>query len=189
MKCREKYRAGARFIAGMLLGCGVIASASAQDSDALNVDLAECVALESEEARFACYQERVDAALAHQEVPVAVESESGAERPRPATAAQPAAAQPAAEPARAAAAATRASQPAVEQEPEEILGTITALRERTPNAWVITLDNGQVWHMNRPKRYPLRVGQDVRLYQTGWGSSYRLTAPEHGSFVQVERVR
>ncbi len=184
MKCREKYRAGARFIAGMLLGCGVIAGASAQNSDALNVDLAQCVALESEEARFACYQERVDAALAHEEDPVAVESESGAERPRPAPAAQPAA-----EPAPAAAAATRANQPAVEQEPEEIFGTITALRERTPNTWVITLDNGQVWHMNRPKRYPLRVGQDVRLYQTGWGSSYRLTAPEHGSFVQVERIR
>jgi hypothetical protein len=168
----------------MLLGCGMMASSSAQNSDALNVDLAECVALESEEARFACYQERVDAALAHEDDGVAVESESAAAPSRPATPARRAA-----EPARAPAAATRANEAAVEQEPEEILGTITALRERTPNTWVITLDNGQVWHMNRPKRYPLRVGQDVRLYQTGWGSSYRLTAPEHGSFVQVERVR
>jgi hypothetical protein len=76
-----------------------------------------------------------------------------------------------------------------EFERHEIFATITALRELAPNTYAITLDNGQIWQMNAPRRYPLRVGLDVRLYSTRWGTSYRLTAPEHGSFVQVERRR
>jgi hypothetical protein len=32
------------------------------------------------------------------------------------------------------------------------------------------------------------VGLEVRLTSTRWGDSYRLTAPEHGGFVQVRRA-
>lgn len=71
----------------------------------------------------------------------------------------------------------------------EFSGTITDLRETIPDRWVITLDNGQVWQMNQSKRYPLRVGLDVRVYPTRWGPSYRLSAPDHGGYVQVRRAR
>ena len=78
---------------------------------------------------------------------------------------------------------------AAEAAENEIVATITALRERGPNAYLITLDNGQMWDQVRPEWYPLRPGQQVRLYPTNWGSSYRLSAIEHGGFIQVTQVR
>jgi len=199
VKSGEKLTAVTECAAALMLSFGLCVPASAQDSDALNVDLSQCVGLATEQARFECYQERVDAALENRDVSpqgAAVEPASPA---RPAAAAAPAAAAvpatPAAAPAPTAPPIQSAARTQVnrsiepEPEPEEIFGTIAALQERGPNIWVITLDNGQIWAMNLPRRYPLRVGQDVKVYPTQWGSSYRLTVPEHGSFVQVERVR
>jgi hypothetical protein len=74
-----------------------------------------------------------------------------------------------------------------EQPPADIVATVTALRERLPNAYDITLDNGQVWRQSPPMAYPLRPGLEVRLRQTRFG--YRLTAPELRGQIQVERVR
>jgi hypothetical protein len=54
---------------------------------------------------------------------------------------------------------------------------------------LITLDNGQVWRQKVPKWYPLQPGQQVTLYPTKWGGSFRLTAENLKSFIQVERVR
>ena len=71
----------------------------------------------------------------------------------------------------------------------EILATIADLRERQPNAWLITLDNGQMWDQVRPQWYPLTPGDEVRLYPTNWGSSYRLTETSRGGYIQVQRVR
>ncbi len=93
---------------------------------------------------------------------------------------------------RAARAAEREAQEraaAVEAAENEIRATITALRQRGPNSWLITLDNGQIWDQVRPQWYPLRPGQQVRLYPTNWGSSYRLSALERGGYIQVTQVR
>lgn len=93
---------------------------------------------------------------------------------------------------RAARAAEREAQEraaAAEAAENEIRATITALRERGPNSWLITLDNGQMWDQVRPQWYPLRPGQQVRLYPTNWGSSYRLSALERGGYIQVTQVR
>lgn len=78
---------------------------------------------------------------------------------------------------------------AAEAAANEIHATITALRERGPNSWLITLDNGQMWDQVRPQWYPLRPGQQVRLYPTNWGSSYRLSEVGRGGYIQVQRVR
>jgi hypothetical protein len=71
----------------------------------------------------------------------------------------------------------------------EIIAIVTDVRELEPNAYLIHLDNDQVWRQNRPKRYLLRVGAEVHLKPTHWGPSYRLTVPDQRSFIQVERVR
>lgn len=71
----------------------------------------------------------------------------------------------------------------------EILATIADLRERQPNAWLITLDNGQIWDQVRPQWYPLTPGDEVRLYPTNWGSSYRLSKLDRGGYIQVQQVR
>jgi hypothetical protein len=71
---------------------------------------------------------------------------------------------------------------------DESIGTIVALRETTPDKYLITLDNGQVWRQVATKRYRLQTGMDVRIYP-GWGNSLRLTAVDANGFIQVERAR
>jgi hypothetical protein len=73
--------------------------------------------------------------------------------------------------------------------PPEIVATVKELRETVPNAWLITLDNGQVWRQNIPQRFGLKPGQRVTLHGTKWGSSFRLSAEALNGFIQVERVR
>jgi hypothetical protein len=64
---------------------------------------------------------------------------------------------------------------------------VTELRQTVPNAYVITLDNGQVWRQAHPMPYPLRTGLVVQVRETRMG--YRLTAPELHGQINVERVR
>jgi hypothetical protein len=73
--------------------------------------------------------------------------------------------------------------------PSQIVATVTELRQTVPNAWLITLDNGQVWRQNIPQRFALKPGQRVTLNGTKWGSSYRLSAEALNGFIQVEQVR
>ena len=83
------------------------------------------------------------------------------------------------------------AEPSPERSPErapiEIVATVTELRQTVPNAYVITLDNGQVWRQAHPMPYPLRTGLVVRLRETSLG--YRLSAPELHGQINVERVR
>ena len=71
----------------------------------------------------------------------------------------------------------------------DIVATVTELHETVPNAWLITLDNGQVWRQNVPQRFALKTGQRVTLRGSKWGASYRLSAEALNGFIQVERVR
>ena len=71
---------------------------------------------------------------------------------------------------------------------EELIGRVTSL-DKGPNGWIITLEQGQVWRQMISKRFQLREGQQVRIYPTIWGKSYRLTLVDGGGFIQVERVR
>jgi hypothetical protein len=71
----------------------------------------------------------------------------------------------------------------------EIVATVAGLRETVPNAYLITLDNGQIWRQTVPMRYGLREGQEVRLYPSRWGDGYRLTNDQRRGYIQVERVR
>jgi hypothetical protein len=179
----------------LLLAYGICcAPAFGQNADSaeLNVDLAQCIGLESDVERFACYQERVDATLAADEPSTAAEAASntvpveraGTNDERQRSGDGDISGQGATE-----ATAVRAvpDQPD-ESDTDEIFSTIAALREQLPDRWVITLENGQVWQMVQSKPYPLRVGLEVRLYATKWGGAYRLTVPEHGGHVQVRRA-
>lgn len=71
----------------------------------------------------------------------------------------------------------------------EIVAIVTDLREIEPDAWIVTLDNGQVWRQNQPKRYRLMTGAEVQISPTRWGPSYRLVDPNLGSYIQVERIQ
>jgi hypothetical protein len=71
----------------------------------------------------------------------------------------------------------------------ELHSTISKLKEIVPGRYLITLENGQVWRQMVGARYQLRVGHHVRIYPTGWGTSFRLSAEGVKGFIQVERVR
>ena len=177
------------------LGCLATAyTAVAQQADSVTVDVGECTELQSPEERLACYEARVDAELKRREAaPGAAAVESPADA---APAESPTDAGPVESPAEAAPASTGAqesnrSESRRDQERLEIVGIVASLTETVPKAWMITLEDGQVWRQTYPERYPLRVGQRVTLHSTRWGDSWRLTAEglTGYGYIQVERVR
>jgi hypothetical protein len=176
--------AGAFFVAVVVTGRFGIAPVCAQDDARVTVDVQACVELASPEERLACFGAQVDRVLQEQaQAPPAPSSRAAVPEPASAdTASSVAPSQPPPGPASTERAAYR-------EAPIEFVSTVVAVRETVPNSYVITLENGQVWRQMRPKWYPLRPGQTVRVHSTGWGNSYRLTAEDAGSFIQVERVR
>jgi hypothetical protein len=182
----------------VLASAGAVQWAAAQN-ERLTVEVGQCVDLPTPEQRLACFEAQVEAARG---------APAGGQ-------AAPAAAPPSREPAPRAGDTARASPYGAEAgapsaagevpaefgfrearraEPEpaavpEVRGKIVELRETVPNAFVITLDNGQVWRQTRPDPYVmLRVGYDVRINMSRF-RAYRLTSPATRGFVQVERVR
>ena len=71
---------------------------------------------------------------------------------------------------------------------QELFDRIMGL-QKAPDGWIVTLASGQVWRQMHTKRYDLHEGQEVKISPTRWGSSYRLSVKELGSFIQVERIR
>lgn len=70
----------------------------------------------------------------------------------------------------------------------ELFDTVASLEQAGPSLWLITLQSGQQWKQMISKRYTLEVGDEVRIYPTRWGSSYRLSSERAGGYIQVERV-
>lgn len=164
-------------LAALAAGIGAIQPAAPQQSGGgtLSVDVSDCVKLATPEERLACFEARVEAA-----------GGGAGAAPGAGGSAAPAAA------AGGAAAASGASRsPSVRDEPDEppdIFARVVELRETVPNAYLITLDNGQVWRQTVPEIYPLREGYPVRIYYSRW-RAYRLTNEQLRGFIQVERVR
>jgi hypothetical protein len=131
----------------------------------LYIEVSECVELTPDVERHACYDRLAEAAKAAQAAKTDLLSNFAETAPG-----QP-------EPAR------------TNPQPEEIVSTITELKETRPNVYTITLENGQIWRQVGSKRYPLRIGFEVRIYESRWQSSYRLSAVATNGFIQVERIR
>jgi len=201
-----------------LCGVAMNCHAQQPDSDHVIVDVDTCVDLGTREQRLECYEARVNEILQARETeestaeaditipssePVEPESSRASRRTdrREAREAEKLEREAAARAAAAAAALEAAAQAAevaaeaaaAAEDPSytagEIVATISALRELEPNAYLITLDNGQVWRQDHEKPYLLRVGTEVRLRPSNWGPSYRLTDPNVGNFIAVRRIK
>lgn len=160
-------------VAAALLGtCSLTVASYAQETSGRVAGVDTCIDLETREQMLECYAERVN------EVLQAREAGSGASEPE--STAVSAAPTPAAQ--------ATASPRAEGREAGEIIANIAAIREIEPDAYLITLDNGQTWRQNAPKRYLLRIGAEVHILPSTWGTSHRLTDPDVGSFIQVKRV-
>ena len=174
----------------------------------LMIDVADCVDLASPGQRFDCYERHVEAAKAANRSVSSPAPQAGVVTAAPALSSPPstAAASRAAAAAAIAAAPPQTPAPAHDSTPApatttsaasapppdappEIVSTVRELHETVPNAWLITLDNGQVWRQNVPQRFALKPGQRVTLRGTKWGAAYRLSADTVSGFIQVERVR
>jgi hypothetical protein len=160
-------------IGAIVASAAALAQTSAHQS--LTIEVGECVELALPEERLACFEAQVEAAR----------RESGGASP--ARSAGPAAttAEPArAEPDRARGRREKRDDAA---DASELVANVAELRETVPNAYLITLDNGQIWRQTRPMAYPLQPGAEVRIYSSRWGD--RLTNRQLRGFIQVERVR
>ena len=71
---------------------------------------------------------------------------------------------------------------------ERLHDSITSLEKRN-DLWIVTLSSGQVWRQEVPRALVLRVGDDVEIYQEGFGNGYRLATPRLSGFIRVERIR
>ena len=165
-------------------------TALGQHTAEVTVDVGECVKLEAPDERLACYGRHVDAAVKQNNaapsappalLPVTPAPGSGSASVPAATASSATAATPPSD------SSGHAHDPSAES--SSIVATVTALKETVPNAYQITLDNGQVWRQRDSQRYPLQPGQRVTLSRTKWGEAYRLNAEGLHGFIQVERVR
>jgi hypothetical protein len=178
----------------------------------VTIEVGDCIKLQTPEERFACYERQVDATgaqkgaapsaptpAAHTDAPqAAVPPAAGASTvgppaaaTAPATAVAAAAPAPAATPSAAKTPETKSASSASKSknDPPEFVGTITELRETVPSAYLITLDDGQVWQQSYPEPYFLHTGMRVTLRPSKWGTSYRLSAEGTKGFIQVKRVQ
>jgi hypothetical protein len=212
-------RRGAGITAAILASLLVPGAAWGQQPQSVLVDVGPCVNLVSPGERLDCYEEQVARARAQTpapaqaapapsvtppavSVPAAARAQAAAPTPTPAVAApRPPTPVGAVEP------PVRVENARVENAPVasrrenrrvenargasdlQFEGAITGLRETVPDAWIITLHNGQVWRQNFPKPYGLQVGQRVQISEGRLGNSYRLTVVGMGGFIQVEPVR
>lgn len=175
----------------------LMAAQAALAQDSFLIDAGPCLALTTPVERLACFENQVRTAESLQGVAPAVVTRpapvppAGAPMPQAASRSE-GAATPAMPPAPAAADSAAGfglrERAPVEEKPAELLATIASVREFAPGQLMITLTNGQVWRQNRPERYGLAEGHEVRIYATRWGNAFRLSAKALGGFIQVERV-
>jgi hypothetical protein len=178
---RRRVIGGAALV---LLGL-VTAAADAQPSERVTVDIGDCVDIEAREQRLQCYEDRATEVLQAREVEHSDTQDATSSEVAQADRRESRRSERRLRSQQDAATANEAP----ESSGGEIVATVTALQELEPNAYLITLDNDQVWRQNRLKPNRLRVGTEVRLRPTRWGPSYRLTAPGINGYLQVERVR
>lgn len=78
-----------------------------------------------------------------------------------------------------------------EKEEEALHARITEMRRSGSSAFLVTLDNGQVWrHENETQGEYLRIGEPVTITKAALGS-YRLTrdAGAAKNWIRVTRIR
>ena len=165
-------------VASTVCGIAHLEETLAQQPERVTIDAARCRALQSPEERLACFEAEADAARS---APPPVGTSASAPANTPPQGSQPPI------PTVDVSGLPREDAPADAPGQTEWVGSITGLRQREPNQFVISLDSGQVWQQLESKRYPLRVGQRVRIEQSRFGM--RLQADGVNGFIHVTRVR
>ena len=171
-------------------------------------DIAPCMRIAEDAARYACYDQLEDSVKATMSPTLPVAEKTVVTAPAP-PAASVAASQPAAP----------ANTPEVNRRPEpvsdavesfgqqtpaqaakvqtnsdgdaELHDTIISMQEREPGRWLFTLASGQIWYQVNSQRINLRKGDEVRIFPSPIGNSWRMgkAVGKEVGFVQVKRVQ
>lgn len=73
---------------------------------------------------------------------------------------------------------------------QELISNIVEIEQLRARKVQLTLANGQVWRQKNIANYRLRVGYEIRIYPSGWGSnSFRLSSRRLGGYIPIERIR
>ena len=187
-----------------------VATFAADDTPELIMDGGPCIDLVRPIERLTCFEEQARAAqqrpavsMPQQDLPVVSIPRNARQQPAQSpTQVQPQPAPEVPRPAESASVNTTDSSEAnfglpeeqrnVRQEKaqaSELIARVAEIKEFDRNRFLITLDNGQVWEQINSKRFALAEGDEVRIYSTRWGSSYRLASLSHKGFIQVQRLR
>lgn len=162
-----------------------IAPGGAQERKVPTVDVGECADITGAEERLACFDAQVVRARQGGAAPRATEAVPAAEGARAGGAVSAPEAAPVPD------LADGGDQRGGGDSPSTplVVAGVTELRQTVPNAFLITLDNGQRWRQVQPLRYRLRVGMQVQIYAPSLGNTLRLKTDELRGYIQVERVR
>jgi hypothetical protein len=192
----------------MAVACIAAAMSVNAQSPAVMVDISSCMALSSTADKQACYlalEARVRAGMAVNNAPIAPAAPPVVVQPTPV---------PVREVAEAVAPAPQPQpEPQVQEQQVEDFGvhtpaetariqnnedgeaelhdTIVSMQQREPGRWLFTLASGQVWYQANTKRIRFRKGDEVRIYPSPIGGSWRMaraSGTEVG-FIQVDRIR
>jgi hypothetical protein len=173
---------------------------------AVMVDIAPCMAIADVNAKQACYTEleaRVRAGMAISATP-----------PAQVRVAPPAVVEPQAPPVREITEVVRDTPAPVVQEDQpvdafgrgspqaeviqnqksgaaELHDTIVSMQQREPGRWLFTLASGQVWYQSNSQRVSFKKGDEIRIYPSPIGGSWRMSRASgtEVGFIQVARVR
>ena len=188
--------------------CMLVSAATfaAENTAPVIIDASPCLDIVSPIERLACFEEQANAAQGRSTA-VPQQNQPVVSNPR-STRQQPAQSSPQVEPQPASGtqqqAETASIPPADSVEsnfglPEEkvnenspaneLIARVAEIKEFDRNRFLITMDNGQVWEQINSKRFALEEGDEVRIYPTRWGSSYRLSSLSHKGYIQVKRLR
>jgi len=195
----------------MLVSVAVFA---ADNTDAVIMDASPCLDIVSPIERLACFEERANAAqgrgtaIPQQNLPVVSIPRASRQQPAqsPPQAPPQVESQPASEtPQEVARETDHASTPQADSvenrfglpeekvnekaQANELIARVAEIKELGRNRFLITLENGQVWEQMQTRRFALAEGDEVRIYPTRWGSSYRLSSQSHKGYIQVQRLR
>lgn len=180
---------------------------AADNTSPVIIDASPCLEITRSIERLACFEDQAKAAqrpatsVPREQLPVVSIPRNS--RPQPAQSSRQAQPQPAAEapqPVENASVSTVDSFEANfglrdndEQEKNnkrtELIARVTEIKKLNQNRVLITLENGQAWEQMETKRFALEAGDEVRIYPTRWGHSFRLASQSHSGFIQVQRLR
>ncbi len=163
-------------------------------SQAAELSLKSCSAIEDPVERLACYDKLagrlpVDAAKASDTTPGKVEPVASKADVIAPTAPAVTSTVPAVEPTPNAEASFGLEHKVKEERPDELQLKWTEKKKDAYGKWIITLENGQVWRQTDSRRFYFTNSEQLVVISRGIFGSFFLEEPERNDGIRVKRIK